>query len=367
MSELKRTPLYPVYQELGAKTVDFGGFEMPVQFSGIIAEHEAVRTAAGLFDVSHMGEFDVSGPHALRLLQRLVTNDVSKLSSGMAMYSPMTYEDGGTVDDLLIYCFDDTHYMAVVNASNIEKDFSWMQGAIQPTDDVRLTNRSAEVGLIALQGPQAETILQNIVSIPLSEIGFYRFLETNIDGVEVIVSRTGYTGEDGFELYVPSESVISIWSALLRVGTPLGLVPCGLGARDTLRLEAKLPLYGHELTSTISPLEAGLSMFVKLEAKDFIGQKALSAQKAAGVTRKVVGVRMVDKGIPRAGYAVFAGGQEVGVVTSGTMSPTLKYPIALALVQTEFATVGTELAIDIRGKQLKAEVVKTPFYKRPKA
>lgn len=366
MSELKRTPLYPVYQELGAKTVDFGGFEMPVQFSGIIAEHEAVRTAAGLFDVSHMGEFEVEGPDALTLLQRLVTNDVSKLEAGMAMYSPMTYEDGGTVDDLLIYCFGNEHYMAVVNASNIEKDFAWMDGAIQDGDRVTLRNRSDEVALLALQGPQAEAILQQLVHIPLSEIAFYRFQVSTFENEKVIVSRTGYTGEDGFELYVPVSIAISLWRNLLNTGAEYGLVPCGLGARDTLRLEAKLPLYGHELTPSISPLEAGLSMFVKLEAKSFIGQEALAQQKSDGVRRKVVGVKMVDKGIPRAGYPVLADGREIGFVTSGTMSPTLKTAIALVLVETEYTAIGTPITIDIRGKQLQAEVVKTPFYKRPK-
>ena len=367
VSELKRTPLYPVYQELGAKTVDFGGFEMPVQFSGIIAEHEAVRTAAGLFDVSHMGEFSVQGTRAKGFIRRLVTNDVTKLEPGMAMYSPMTYPDGGTVDDLLVYCVSPEEFTIVVNASNIDKDFAWMQAQMQSGEDVTLINRSSEIALLALQGPNAEKILQPLVDVDLSQISFYRFTSSRIDGTEGIVSRTGYTGEDGFELYVPSAGAITLWHALMESGSAMGLIPCGLGARDTLRLEAKLPLYGHELTDTITPLEAGLSMFVKLESGDFIGRDALLAQKTDGVKRKIVGLKMIDKGIPRAGYTVLSADKEVGTVTSGTMSPTLKYPIALAIVDSDCAQIGAKLMIDVRGKRLAAEVVKTPFYRRKKA
>lgn len=367
VSELKRTPLYPVYQELGAKTVDFGGFEMPVQFSGIIAEHEAVRTAAGLFDVSHMGEFDVKGPDARKFLQRLVTNDINRLEPGMAMYSPMTYENGGTVDDLLVYCFAPDWFMTVVNASNIDKDFAWMQAAMIPNEQVTLINRSAEISLIALQGPRSESILQQLVSFDLSEIAFYRFQTSKIGDANVVLSRTGYTGEDGFELYVANEYAIELWQSLLKIGKSVGLVPCGLGARDTLRLEAKLPLYGHELTESISPLEAGLGMFVKLDADTFIGRDALREQKATGVTRKVVGFKMIDKAIPRAEYTVLSEDKEIGFVTSGTMSPTLKEAIGIALVEADHATAGTRFFVDVRGKKLQAEVVKTPFYRRPKA
>lgn len=367
VSELKRTPLYPVYHEHGAKTVDFGGFEMPVQFSGIIAEHEAVRTAAGLFDVSHMGEFIVRGANAKEFIQRMVTNDVMKLEPGMAMYSPMTYPDGGTVDDLLVYCTEPMEFMVVVNASNIDKDFAWMKAHANDDEDVSLSDKSSEIALLALQGPKAEQILQVLVDVDLSELAFYRFKTAHIAETEGIVSRTGYTGEDGFELYIPSTDAVSLWNALLEIGTSKGLLPCGLGARDTLRLEAKLPLYGHELTENISPLEAGLSMFVKLESGDFIGRDALLTLKSVGVKRKIVGLKMIDKGIPRAGYTVLSGDKEIGVVTSGTMSPTLKYPIALAIIDSDFGQLGSNLVVDVRGKRLIAEVVKTPFYRRPKS
>ncbi len=366
MTGLKRTPLYSVYSQYGGKTVEFGGWDMPVQFSGIIAEHEAVRQRAGLFDVSHMGEFEVVGQDARPYLQHVVTNDVDKLTPGRALYSPMCNEQGGTIDDLLIYCFADNRFWVVVNAGNIDSDFAWMSE--QATGyQVKLTNLSQAVALLALQGPKAVDILAQLTDAAVQNIPYYQFEEGRVNGVKAIISRTGYTGEDGFELYVDAEHAVSLWEALLTKGESFGLVPCGLGARDTLRLEARMPLYGHELTRDISPLEAGIGFSVKLDKGDFIGCTALSAQKQAGLKRKVVGIEMLERGIPRAGYPVLMDDRQVGVVTSGTMSPTLKKPIALALVEIDAAAVGTACFVQIRDKKVAATVVKTPFYRRPQA
>ncbi|MDQ0188342.1 glycine cleavage system aminomethyltransferase GcvT [Alicyclobacillus cycloheptanicus] len=362
---LRRTPLFEIYEAYGAKTVEFGGWEMPVQFSGILAEHEAVRTRGGLFDVSHMGEFEITGPDAIPFLQFLVTNDAARLSPGMAMYSPMVYDHGGCVDDLLVYCFSAERCWVVVNAGNIEKDFAWMSAHTDPFR-VTLTNRSSDIALLALQGPRAQEVLQTITSSDLNEVGFYRFVETTVAGAPAVVSRTGYTGEDGFELYVEAAWAVPLWREILDAGQPFGILPCGLGCRDTLRLEARLPLYGHELAEDISPLEAGLGGFVKLDKGDFIGKDALARQKAEGVSRKVVGITMEGRGIPRQGYPVYHAGRQVGYVTSGTQSPTLQIPIGLVLVSADAAAVGSTLQVEIRGKQVPCRVVKTPFYKRAK-
>jgi aminomethyltransferase len=360
---LKRTPLYPLYERWGAKTVEFGGWEMPVQFTSILQEHEAVRTRAGLFDVSHMGELEVTGPDAAALVQRLATNDVGRLQPGMAMYSPVCHPHGGCVDDVLVYCFAPDRYWVVVNAANTEKDYAWFREHVA-SEDVQVVNRSEEIALLALQGPLAAAVLQSLTDVSLDTLRYYRFTEGQVAGVKAVVSRTGYTGEDGFELYIASGDAPALWDALLEAGAPHGVVPCGLGARDTLRLEARLPLYGHELTDDITPLEAGLGMFVKFDKGDFIGREALMRQKEAGVARKIIGIQVTDRGIPRAGQTVLADGQPVGRVTSGTMSPTLKVPIALALVDARYAEIGTPLQVDVRGKALSARVVKTPFYKR---
>jgi len=367
---LKRTPLYPVYAPLGAKTIDFGGWELPVQFEGILKEHEAVRERAGLFDVSHMGEAIVSGADALPFLQRLTTNDVSKLAVGAAQYTLMCYPDGGTVDDLLVYRLDDDRFMAVVNASNVEKDVEWMRR--HGRGEVRIRDASAETALLAVQGPAAVDALR--AALDDGGGGFdpgalrpFRFAEgvPIRGGVPALVSRTGYTGEDGFELYVPASRAVDAWNALLAAGAPYGLTPAGLGARDTLRFEARLPLYGQELSPSITPLEAGLGAYVKLDKGDFIGRDALAAQKAAGVPRRTVGLEMLDRGIPRSQYAVYAAdGTRVGEVTTGTQSPTLRKNLGLALVDAAYAAAGTELYVDVRGKRLKAKVVETPFYKR---
>ena len=364
--QLKRTPLFDVYANYGGKTIDFGGWELPVQFSSIKAEHEAVRTKAGLFDVSHMGEIIVTGSGSEEYLQKLVTNDVSKIIAGQAQYTAMCYKDGGIVDDLLIYKIEANHYLLVVNAGNIEKDFAWMQENI--TSDVTLVNKSEDYGLLALQGPLAQVILQKLTSKNLDEVGFFRFANNvEVAGKNVIVSRTGYTGEDGFEIYASAIDVTDLWSSILEAGKDEGILPCGLGARDTLRFEACLPLYGQELTKDISPLEANIGFVVKLKKEqDFNGKSTLLDQKENGVPRKSIGIEMIDKGIPRTGYPVFVDNKQIGHVTSGTQSPTLKKNIGLAIIDATFAELGQEVEIEIRNKRLKAITVATPFYKREK-
>jgi aminomethyltransferase len=366
VATLLRTPLYPIYEKYGAKTIDFGGWDLPVQFSSIKEEHEAVRTKAGLFDVSHMGEVTVKGPDALAFLQKMLTNDVSKLVDGKALYSPMCYPDGGTVDDLLVYKKADEDYLVVINAGNIEKDVEWLQKHVE--GELEVTNISEEVALLALQGPLAEQVLQKLTSEDLSEISFFHFKEqVELAGVKGLVSRTGYTGEDGFEMYLDASDAITLWEKILVTGQEDGVLPCGLGARDTLRFEAKLPLYGQEITPDITPLEAGLGFAVKVDKEaDFIGKEVLKDQKENGVPRKLVGIEMIDRGIPRHGYPVFVGEQKVGEVTTGTQSPTLKKNVGLVLIDKAFSELGQEVEVQIRNKNLKAEVIKSPFYKRPK-
>ncbi len=364
MTELQRTPLYEQYKATGAKTIDFGGWDLPVQFSSIKEEHEAVRTKAGIFDVSHMGEIEVKGPNALTYLQALVTNDVAKIVDGQAQYTAMCYEDGGTVDDLLIYRKSETEYLLVINASNIEKDVAWMEQYL--IDGVTIVNVSDHIAQLAIQGPLAEQILQKETRYNLSSIPFFRFADgVEVAGVRALVSRTGYTGEDGFELYCDADDAVQLWQALLEAGKDEGLVPCGLGARDTLRFEARLPLYGQELTKDISPLEAGIGFAVKVgKNAEFIGKEALKREKEQGLTRKLVGIEMLEKGIPRTGYEVYADDKQIGFVTTGTQSPTLKKNVGLAMVDLAYTELGTEVDVQIRKKRLKAKVVKTPFYKR---
>ncbi|CAM3123089.1 glycine cleavage system aminomethyltransferase GcvT [Filibacter tadaridae] len=361
---LKRTALFDSYKNYGGKTIDFGGWELPVQFTSIKAEHEAVRTKAGLFDVSHMGEILVSGAGALSYLQKIVTNDVSKLKDGQAQYTVMCYEDGGSVDDLLIYKRGTNDYLLVVNASNIEKDLEWMKKFATP--DVVIEDKSADYALIALQGPAAESVLQKLTDEVLADIKFFRFKDNVvIAGHTVLVSRTGYTGEDGFEIYGSPEAIVALWPEILKAGESEGVVPAGLGARDTLRFEAGLPLYGQELTKDISPLETGLGFVVKVnKEEDFNGKEVLISQKENGIPRKLVGIEMIDKGIPRTGYKVFLGEEEIGEVTTGTQSPTLKKNIGFALLNREHTELGTEVEVEIRTKRLKAILIATPFYKR---
>ncbi|WP_082562323.1 glycine cleavage system aminomethyltransferase GcvT [Paenibacillus sp. Root444D2] len=361
---LKRTPLFPIYAEHGARVIDFGGWELPVQFAGIQKEHDAVRQQAGLFDVSHMGEVRVSGEDALPFLQKITTNDVSKLEAGQCQYSLMCYPTGGVVDDLLVYKLGDNNYMLVINASNIDKDVEWMQ--MNLTGRVELTNVSDETAMLALQGPHAEQILAKVTEAPIQSLKSFRFLQdVEVSGIQALVSRTGYTGEDGFELYVDKDDAIKLWNLLLSADQNLSLVPVGLGARDTLRFEARLPLYGQELSKDITPLEAGLSFFVKLDKGDFIGRDVIAGQKANGIPRKLVGIEMVERGIPRPHYAVFnMDGKQIGEVTTGTQSPTFKTNVGLALIDSAYSALGTELNVEIRGAQVKAKVVATPFYKR---
>ncbi len=361
---LKRTALFDLYATYGGKTIDFGGWELPVQFSSIKAEHEAVRTKAGLFDVSHMGEVIVRGQGALPFLQKMVTNDVSKLQDGQAQYTAMCYVDGGTVDDLLIYKRSENNYLLVVNASNIEKDLEWMNKFA--TSDVEIIDESTSYGLLALQGPAAQQVLQKLTDEPLETIKFFRFKENvAVADHKVLISRTGYTGEDGFEIYGSPESLVSLWSEILKAGESEGVIPAGLGARDTLRFEACLPLYGQELSKDISPLEAGIGFVVKVnKEEDYNGKDCLVSQKTNGIPRKLIGLEMIDKGIPRTGYKVFIDDTEIGRVTTGTQSPTLKKNIGLALLKRQHADIGTKVEVEIRNKRLQAVIVETPFYKR---
>lgn len=365
-TELKRTPLFEEYAKYGGKTIDFGGWELPVQFSSIKEEHDAVRHRAGLFDVSHMGEIFVTGSDSLQYLQKLLTNDISKIAIGGAQYNAMCYENGGVVDDLLVYYLKENHYLLCVNAANIEKDFEWMKTHIE--GDVTVTNKSNDYAQIALQGPLSEEVLQTLTEFDLSQLKYFRFeQDVPVAGQSVLVSRTGYTGEDGFEIYGEPSAIIVIWTKILEAGKEKGVVPAGLGARDTLRFEACLPLYGQELSMDISPLEAGISFAVKLQKEsDFIGKEALIAQKESGLPRQLVGVEMVDKGIPRHGYKVYKDGVEIGEITTGTQSPLTKRNIGLALIDSKFKELGIEVEVEIRNKKIKALTVATPFYKRSK-
>jgi aminomethyltransferase len=345
--------------------VPFGGWDMPVEYSGLISEHMAVRKAAGLFDVSHMGEFEVEGPGALPFLQRVTANDVAKLVDGQAQYSALPMPSGAPVDDVIVYRRAADRYLLVVNAGNIEKDFHWLQE--QGPQDLELKNRSDAYALIALQGPRAQEILQPLTTLDLGALKYYHFADVEVDSHPVTVSRTGYTGEDGFEIFVPPAQVEALWKRLLEAGGEKGLVPAGLGARDTLRLEARMCLYGQDMDETTSLIEAGLGWIVCLdEAKgDFPGRVVLAEQKKNGPPRKLVGFEVTGRGIARHGYPVLVHDERVGEVTSGTYAPFLQKNIGLCYVPATRAAVGTELAIDIRERKVPARVVPTPFYKRP--
>lgn len=359
----KRTPIFPAYEQ-EAKLVAFAGWEMPVRFTSIKEEHQAVRTKAGLFDVSHMGELFVHGTGAADWLQSMLTNDLTRCALGQAQYTLLCTPQGTTIDDLLVYRLSDESFMLVVNAANIDKDFSWLQQHCP--SNVQLVNRSNEYFLIALQGPKAEAILQPFLSFALSTLCPFRFADNvQLGETSLLISRTGYTGEDGFELYGPAKQGKALWQQLLAAGKEQGLLPCGLGARDTLRFEAGLPLYGQELSETITPLEAGLSFAVKTEkSTPFMGQEALQQQLKNGIPRRLIGLEMIDRGIPRSHYPVCVGDQQVGEVTSGTQSPTLKKNVGLALIDRQYAQVGQLCSVEIRGRRLKAKMVAIPFYRR---
>jgi len=365
--QLLRTPLYDRHRALGARLVEFGGWEMPVQYSGILDEHRTVRERAGLFDVCHMGEFRVEGEGALDYLQRLVPNNVARLADDQALYTQILRPDGGTLDDLIIYRRGEGRYMVVVNAGTMRKDWDWFSEHAAGVANLTLENISDETGLLALQGPRAQDILQPLTETPLTEIAYYHCKPGVVVGIQCVVSRTGYTGEDGFELYCSAEQVGTLWDALLDAGKATGLLPAGLGARDTLRLEAGYCLYGHELTEEITPLEAGLGWTVKLDkGADFIGRDALVAAKAQGLRRKLVGVELTERGVPRADYPIQQGGATVGALTSGGMAPTLNKPIGMGYISGDETKPGTSIAIEIRGKPVAAVIAPLPFYKRPR-
>jgi len=356
------TPFLECHKRAGAKLVEFAGFLLPISYEGILAEHRTVRTGAGVFDVSHMGEFEVRGPDAGRFVDHLVTNRVANVEVGQAVYTPMCLPDGGIVDDLLAYKFED-RIMLVVNAANIEGDWAWVQERAQGFD-VRLENVSDRIAQLAVQGPRAAEIFQDHVPSAALDLGYYRYTGATLWGVPMVFSRTGYTGEDGFELYVDPEAAVPLWKRLLESGAPHGLVPAGLGARDTLRLEAGMALYGHELDETTTPLEAGLDWVVKLDKGDFIGSTALREQQHDGVPRKLVGFEVTGRGIAREGHAVTHDGSRVGQVTSGTWSPTFEKALGMAYVPAALGTPGTEVEIDVRGRTVPAQLAGIPFYRR---
>ena len=357
-----KTPLYEEHVKASGKMVPFGGYLLPVQYAGgVISEHMAVRQACGLFDVSHMGEVVICGPDALKNIQRLLTNNFATLSTGRVRYRPMCNEAGGIVDDLIVYNIDNDHYLVVVNAANHQKDVAWMQAHL--FGDVRLEDISEGVAQLALQGPKAREILAKVMPEEQIPNKYYSFIrQAEVAGVNSLVSQTGYTGEDGFELYCAAGDAPALWRALLAAGQPEGLIPCGLGARDTLRMEAAMPLYGHEMDDTVTPFETGLGAFVKMDKDDFIGKAALAAQGEPSRTR--VGLKVTGRGIVREHCTLYQGQQEVGKTTSGTHCPFIGGAIAMALVERSVSEVGTALEADVRGRRVAVEVVPTPFYKR---
>jgi len=363
-SQLLKTPLCDRHVSMGAKMVPFGGWQMPLEYSGITEEHLAVRHTAGLFDVSHMGEIEIAGSDSFDLVQRLLTNDARRLEVGQAQYSALATAEGTVVDDLLLYRLGDDHFKLVVNAANVGADFSWIQELATDAGDVFVVNTSSRYALIAVQGPLALEIVQPLTEVELASVRYYRFATGEVAGVRATLSRTGYTGEDGFEIFVPPSAAVRLWDALLTAGKSAGLKPCGLGARDTLRLEAAMRLYGQDIDRTTTLLEAGLGWIVGWEKQSFIGQQALVQQREVGVTRKLVGLEMVERGIARHGYPVVSGGDQVGVVTSGTRTPSVKKSISLAYVPSDRSALGTEYSVDARGRLLRAKVVSLPFYKR---
>jgi len=363
-SALKKTPLHARHCASNARMVPFGGWEMPVEYSGITAEHMAVRTRAGVFDVSHMGEIEIAGKDALAAVQRISSNDASRLQIGQAQYAALTTFEGTFVDDMLVYRMAPNHFMLVVNASNIEKDYAWIAAQIREAGDAAAVDSSSRYALIALQGPAAIDVLQPLCTVDLSVIKYYWFTHGEVASARALISRTGYTGEDGFEIFVPPATADRLWQAILQAGRSAEVIPCGLGARDTLRLEAAMRLYGNDIDESTTPLEADLGWIVGWKKDSFIGHERLREQKEQGITRKLVGFELLDRGIARHGYQVVRGDRPIGVVTSGTQTPFLKKSIGMAYVPLDLATPGSELTIDVRGRASRATVVPLPFYKR---
>lgn len=358
---LKKTALYDVHRKLGAKIVSFAGYYMPIHYRGIMAEHRRVRTTVGVFDVSHMGELEISGVNAEKYLQLMTINDVSKLNDYQAQYSAMCYEHGGIVDDLIIYRYPD-RFMMVVNAANIDKDFQWMQQHL--IDGITLKNLTDDFTLLAVQGRNAKDVLQKLTPVDLSDVKYYWFTTGILADVEMMIARTGYTGEDGFEIMFAPQYSERVWHILMEAGKEFDIEPIGLGARDTLRLEVKYCLYGNDINSSTNPLEAGLGWITKLNKEDFIGRDALIKEKDNGVSRKLIGFEIEGKAIARKGYDIFNDSKKIGFVTSGTFSPILKESIGMGYVAVDYSKIETRLNISIRGSKMKAKVVKTPFYKR---
>jgi aminomethyltransferase len=359
---MKRTPLYAAHRRAKAKMVEFAGWEMPVQYTGVIEEHRAVRSRAGIFDVSHMGEIDIQGPDAVEFCQQISANDVSRMKVSQAQYNLLLNEQGGVVDDVIFYRLEPNHFLVCVNASNSDKDFAWMLN--HAAGKVEIKNESARYAQLAVQGPLTEKILQPLTSLKLNEIKSFYFAWGDVASVRCLVARTGYTGEPGFELYCDAENADRLWSALLEGGKQDGLVPAGLGARDTLRLEKAYPLYGHELDDTTTPLEAGLEWVTKLTKPSFIGREVLVRQKEAGPKRKLVGLELIEPGIARSDYPLVKDGEPIGRVTSGTQSPTLGRAIALAYAAVEQARVDNTVEVEIRARKVRAKIVPLPFYGR---
>ena len=369
---VRKTALNSVHRQMGAKMVEFNGWEMPVEYpssGGIMAEHNAVRTGVGIFDVSHMGDIRLAGPEALAAVQHISMNDASRLAIGQAQYSALLYPEGTFVDDVVVHRLGEDEYLLVINAGTREKDFNWVRDHTRQFN-CNVENLSDDFTQIAIQGPKAVNLLQKLTDADLSTVKFYWVIRGTVCGLKnTLIARTGYTGEDGFEIYIPSDESTSarVWNEILEAGKEFGVVPCGLGARNTLRLEARLPLYGHEISDTINVWEAGLDRFCKMEKPDFIGRAALEKAKIEGTKKELAGLEMLDRGIARDGYKVLdMTGREIGYITSGSPAPFLKKNIALAYVPTEFVPLGTELKVEIRGQGVKAQVVPTPFYKRPK-
>ena len=361
---LKKTPLHARHRASGAKMVPFGGWDMPVEYSGIVAEHMAVRERVGIFDVSHMGEIEIAGKNALDAVQIISSNDASRLAVGQAQYSGLLTPQGTFIDDLLVYRLATQHFLLVVNASHIARDYAHIAEHIKPAGDVVALDSSNRYALLAVQGPKAIDVLQPLTGVDLAAIKYYWFAHGEVANVRVTISRTGYTGEDGFEMFAPPQSADRLWQAIVEAGRPVDLVPCGLGARDTLRLEASMRLHGNDIDETTTALEADLGWIVGWKKPDFIGADVLRQQKASGVLRKIVGFEMIDRGIARQGYDIYSQDHKVGVVTSGTQTPYLKKAIGMGYVPLALIDHGTEFDVDIRGRRARARVVQMPFYKR---